>query len=245
MTTSWDDGHKMDLKLSALLDKYNLKGTFYLSKTGEYRTLIDKEIQQIAKHQEIGAHALNHNDLTKLSLTQAEREIIGSKEYLENILNQPIKMFSYPRGQYNQEIKKIVQKTGFLGARTVKDFCFQEPEDFFETGATIHIYPFPFRKRNKERYHISRFLFQPLGRSLFKIVKSELPLSSFLNWSNLAKNLFDYTCQNGGVYHLWGHSWEIEKYGMWEDLENIFEYIANKKNIEYLTNREMLEQIKK
>ena len=31
VTTSWDDGHKLDLKLAALLKKYNIKGTFYIS----------------------------------------------------------------------------------------------------------------------------------------------------------------------------------------------------------------------
>ena len=31
VTTSWDDGHILDLKLSNLLTKYNIKGTFYLS----------------------------------------------------------------------------------------------------------------------------------------------------------------------------------------------------------------------
>ena len=30
VTTSWDDGNKLDLKLAALLDKYGLVGTFYI-----------------------------------------------------------------------------------------------------------------------------------------------------------------------------------------------------------------------
>jgi peptidoglycan/xylan/chitin deacetylase (PgdA/CDA1 family) len=31
VTTSWDDGHILDVKLSELLKKYNLKGTFYIA----------------------------------------------------------------------------------------------------------------------------------------------------------------------------------------------------------------------
>jgi hypothetical protein len=31
VTTSWDDGHKLDLKVSELMQKYNLTGTFYVS----------------------------------------------------------------------------------------------------------------------------------------------------------------------------------------------------------------------
>ena len=32
VTTSWDDGHKCDLTLKKLLDKYGVKGTFYATK---------------------------------------------------------------------------------------------------------------------------------------------------------------------------------------------------------------------
>jgi peptidoglycan-N-acetylglucosamine deacetylase len=31
VTTSWDDGHKLDLKLARLLQKYNIAATFYIS----------------------------------------------------------------------------------------------------------------------------------------------------------------------------------------------------------------------
>ncbi len=31
VTTSWDDGHKLDLKLAHLLQKYNMPATFYVS----------------------------------------------------------------------------------------------------------------------------------------------------------------------------------------------------------------------
>jgi hypothetical protein len=30
VTTSWDDGHKLDMKLAVLLKKYGIKGTFYI-----------------------------------------------------------------------------------------------------------------------------------------------------------------------------------------------------------------------
>ena len=33
ITTSWDDGHPLDFKLAELLNKYNLKGTFYIPRS--------------------------------------------------------------------------------------------------------------------------------------------------------------------------------------------------------------------
>ena len=45
VTTSWDDGHKCDLVLKQLLDKYHLKGTFYATQSYlvplDLRILID------------------------------------------------------------------------------------------------------------------------------------------------------------------------------------------------------------
>ncbi len=51
VTTSWDDGHKLDLKLIKILNKYNIKGTFYVApKNREFNKkdlLSDEEIIEI------------------------------------------------------------------------------------------------------------------------------------------------------------------------------------------------------
>ncbi|TSC96050.1 MAG: endo-1,4-beta-xylanase [Parcubacteria group bacterium Athens1014_10] len=240
VTNSWDDNHPKNLRLLELLNKYNLKATFYLNKNHLYKHS-ESEIKKIAQNQEIGAHTLTHPDLDKISPENAWQEIKGSKDYFENILGQQVKMFAYPRGFFNQDLKNIVAKAGFLGARTVKTFCLEPPKDFFEFGATLHLYPFPFRKRDARNYHLTRFLFQPLQRSFKGIIKLKLPLDSFFSWQNLAKNLFDYVYRNGGIWHLWGHGFEIEKYDMWGELEDIFKYISHKPEIKYLSNSEVLE----
>ncbi len=35
-------------------------------------------------------------------------------------------------------------------------------------------------------------------------------------WRELACALFDHSLAHGGVWHLWGHSWEVERYGAWD-----------------------------
>ena len=35
ITTSWDDGHPLDLRVAELLAKYGLQGTFYVPMTAE------------------------------------------------------------------------------------------------------------------------------------------------------------------------------------------------------------------
>lgn len=239
VTISWDDNHDANRKLAEFLGEYNLKGTLYLDE----KNANPKEIKGLSQQVEIGAHSLSHPDLIKLSPKEAEKEIVGSKKWLEETIGQPVKMFAYPFGFYNAEVKEIVRRAGFVGARTTEEFCFDQPKDFFAMGTSLHVYPFPLRKRNANDYHLSRFLLQPLAGKLAKIIKLGLPWSSFLSWPNLAKNTFDYVLKNGGVYHLWGHAFEMEKYEMWGDLENIFKYISGRNNVSYLTNSQVLENL--
>ena len=47
MTTSWDDGDVLDIKLSQLLDRYGVKGTFYVAKQFRVNRLSEDEIRQL------------------------------------------------------------------------------------------------------------------------------------------------------------------------------------------------------
>jgi Predicted xylanase/chitin deacetylase len=52
---------------------------------------------------------LTHPDLTRIPIQWAEREIVGSKEEIENRLSAGIKTFAYPYGRYNSKIREIVR----------------------------------------------------------------------------------------------------------------------------------------
>jgi len=45
---------------------------------------------------------------------------------------------------------------------------------------------------------------------------------------------------SGGIYHVWGHSWEIGKRNDWIKLERVLQYISNRDYIKYYTNGEIL-----
>jgi len=38
----------------------------------------------------------------------------------------------------------------------------------------------------------------------------------------------DYVCNRGGIFHLWGHSWEIEEFGGWALLDDFLRYAADR-----------------
>lgn len=241
-TTSWDDGSKFDLRLCNLFSKYNIRGTFYIPKQFELRTLSDGDIKEISKVHEIGAHTLTHASLTKISPKNAEKEIKESKEYLDGLLGLETKMFCYPRGFYNDEIKNIVKNVGFHGARTVKQWSFEVPRDFFEMETSLHIYPFPFRPLNSIlQYKNPKNFLAPFLLNYPEIKKRKLGVKAFLSWQNLARASFLYARDFGGVFHIFGHSWEIEKYGMWRDLENFLKFVSEQENIIFAVNGELLD----
>ena len=236
VTTSWDDNHKLDSKLTKLLKKYNIKGTFYISpnntKFKKQDLLNYKEIIKLSKDFEIGAHTITHPRLTKVSEKEAQKEIIDSKIYLEKLTKKEIKSFCYPSGDYNNKVKELVKKAGFIYARTINSIVTSPPKDFFEVKTTINCAPPSIRG---------------LCGELKFTIKSSVKLIPCLltkDWGKRAKKAFDFVLKNGGVFHLWGHSWEIDKYNDWDKLEKVLSYISNKKDVKYLINSQLNEVYK-
>ena len=227
VTTSWDDGHKLDLKMAELLCRYGIKSTFYVSpKNREFNVtelLADEEIKKLGRDFEIGAHTMTHPRLSAVSLSDAKKEIEGSKQYLEQLLGKPVASFCYPGGDYKEAHKKIVREADFKLARTVDRFTTILGKDCFAVPTTIHAYR-----------HWSDAL------SILKQVGPERFLRCYLNWDELAIVLFEKVKKEGGIFHLWGHSWEIEKNGDWSRLEYVLDYISSCPEISYLTNGELV-----
>ena len=119
ITTSWDDGHPLDLRVAELLAKYGLRGTFYVPMTAENGTMTAAQIRELGLAFEIGAHTLNHTVLTSATEQQAWQEIVGSKSWLENNSGLPCVMFCPPKGKYSDRHLAMVRKAGYLGVRTV------------------------------------------------------------------------------------------------------------------------------
>src|SRR5262249_48737758 len=120
ITTSWDDGHPLDLRVAELLHKYALPGTFYVPMTAANETMTAAQLQELSLAFEIGAHTLHHNVLTAATEQQASREITDSKSWVENATGSPCLMFCAPGGKYGTQHLKMIRKAGYLGLRTVE-----------------------------------------------------------------------------------------------------------------------------
>jgi peptidoglycan/xylan/chitin deacetylase (PgdA/CDA1 family) len=238
VTTSWDDGDILDLKLASLLEKYNIQGTFYIAKDYRKERLSDKEIKTLSQRHEIGAHTLTHPDLRTLSREEKVREIKGSKEWLEEVLGKKVTSFCYPSGFFDVEAIEVVREAGFRAARTTQLGMLELPADFFLSPTTLQVYPMPFRKLGARGYWWGKLL-QPFSERAPALRALGVPLHSFYSFEALACKTFDIARARGGVFHLFGHSWEIEKYDLWQPLERVLSYIRNKQGCQYLTNEKV------
>lgn len=235
VTTSWDDGDQADGRLAECLRSRAIRGTFYIPLTparnrpmlssGDIRTLS-------AEGFEVGAHTMSHRTLSGLSDKDLVEEVSICKPILEDIVGAPVNMFCYPRGRYNPRVMNVVKKAGYRGARTVRMLATRANFDPFEMPTTVQLYPHRFSAyfRNAARAH------------KLETVKTCISQAMRLrNWRELGETLFDMVLQNGGIWHLYGHSWEIDEMGLWEDLGALLDYVSNRKGVHYASNGEVIE----
>lgn len=250
VTTSWDDGAQEDLKILALLKKYNLKGTFYIPQKIDHFVydkplvrLNDKQIKKISHEQEVGAHTLTHQYFNVLDELEIEKEIFESKKWLEELIGQKVAVFAYPGGVFNSVALEKVAQAGFLGGRTVE--CFKTMvEDNFRMGVTMLAYPMFPRSRDWSLFFRLKKYLERLSERKNSLREMEIASSPFASWSDLSMKLFDFVSEKGGVFHLAGHSWELEKYNLWPQLERVLAYISGRNTeVDYLTNGEVLKRL--
>jgi len=66
-----------------------------------------------------GAHSVSHRSLTNMPLDSARNEIIQSKKDIEENLGMEVTAFSYPFGDYDTEVVRLVRESGFKCAVSV------------------------------------------------------------------------------------------------------------------------------
>ena len=69
-----------------------------------------------SKFIEIGAHTVNHLKLSGIGAEEQDKEIAGSKQTLNKLLDIPISSFAYPFGgkeAFDEDIVNLVRKNGF------------------------------------------------------------------------------------------------------------------------------------
>lgn len=234
-TTSWDDGHPLDARMAELLSLHGFQGTFYvpLSNREGFPVLSPEDMRRLGQGFEIGSHTIDHCYLQTVGAAEARRQIAGGKSQLEQILGYGVSGFSYPGGQCTPGNRQMVVDAGFDYARTIANFHRTLPTDPFRMPTTIQYYPH--RRDVLVRNFIRR---GEWGRrkGLFSV---SLAGGDFMF---RLRAMLDHVCLHGGVFHLWGHSWELECFDGWRQLDGFLRYAAERIPAERrLTNREVLQ----
>lgn len=231
LTISVDDGHPTDQKTAELLNKYSLKATFYIPKNNSEREVTgDQVIKRIAEAFEIGGHTYRHRPLTGISRGEILKEVLEGKDWLEQLLGRKLVAFCYPRGKFNASVIRAVKDSGFKGARTCMYGLIDFPSDPFLWGLTTHAYSHS--RLLQVRHALLENNFKGL-MNFFLIQKGTV------DWVKNFKFSVECVEKNGGIAHLYLHSWEIDQFNEWKRLEDLFRYLTEKKDLKRVTNGEL------
>jgi peptidoglycan/xylan/chitin deacetylase (PgdA/CDA1 family) len=65
---------------------------------------------------QIGSHTAGHALLARIPPEAARSELADSRAILENILEAPVRWLCYPRGNFNRDVARLAEETGYRGA---------------------------------------------------------------------------------------------------------------------------------
>lgn len=213
LTTSWDDGHPLDLKLAEMLARHAIAATFYVPvANAEARPVLEtSHLRQIADSGfEIGSHTHDHVRLDRLTPRQIHDQIARGKMGLEQKLGSPVTGFCYPGGKGISRARPAAAALGITHARTVEMFRLDRGTDPLARPTSLHFHP-----------HGLDALLRNWGRQGLGPDRLRLCLGCAIRPSLEAR--LDWLIQQAvlrqGLLHVWGHSWEIEAFGLWPTLD--------------------------
>lgn len=107
---AWGDQYTK--QILDILDKYNVKTTFFL--VGFWVDRYPDMVKEIAKRgHEIGNHSTNHPHMTKLSQNQIIEELKKTEDKINKITGQRTILFRPPFGDYNDRLVRTCRDNGY------------------------------------------------------------------------------------------------------------------------------------
>jgi peptidoglycan/xylan/chitin deacetylase (PgdA/CDA1 family) len=233
LTTSWDDGHPLDFRIADLLSKYGLTGTFYIPRHCQTPTMSEEKVRELSRYFEIGAHTINHVFLDTCTDEVAKQEIHESKKWIEQVTEKPCAMFCPPGGKFDQTRLGQITNAGFAAIRTVEMISVARPTQV----GVLQVMPTTLQAHPHSPAAYLRNVLKRRGRNLWLYMTS----GRAPTWPQLAERLLKVALARGGVFHLWGHSWEIQEAGQWSQLEDVLKMMSDyRKQFACLTNSQIL-----
>jgi peptidoglycan/xylan/chitin deacetylase (PgdA/CDA1 family) len=231
VTTSWDDGHVLDLRVADLLRTHGLAGTFYVAPENRElpaeQRLTNAMTAELAEGFEIGSHTWTHPVLTEIAPAEAKAELVDSRHKISDLVQRDVTSFCYPRGAANAELARFAQDAGYTYARTTETLKWGAIENRWLAPTTLEA-------ARPGLHH---------WRAWSKGALACRPnLVAGLTWPAKAIALFEKARAADGVFHIWGHSWVTDARSQWTDLENVLRHIAATPGVTHLTNGQLADR---
>ncbi len=219
VTLSVDDGHPLDLRTAALLARHGLRATFYLplSNCEGPPVMNGAQARALAQGFELGSHTLSHCFLAAVDERRAWHEISQGKRALEDCIGLPVHGFCYPGGRYRPLHVRQVQAAGLRYARTTQNLRIDAGLKPFEMPTSAQFYP------HARDVWLRNFLSQ---RDWHRRTPALLAMLREADWLVRLHRLLALADARGGLFHLWWHSLDIERLGLWGALDHFLAGIA-------------------
>jgi peptidoglycan/xylan/chitin deacetylase (PgdA/CDA1 family) len=232
VTTSWDDGDPLDLRLAEMLTDVGVAATFYCPINNAFGPLMTpKELQALrSTGVEIGSHTVNHVDVSRIRPREARRELSESKDRLEQILQEPVTSFCYPGGAFSSRSAALVAECGYEVGRTTIGFRTDLRFDPYRMPVTFQLFP------HSSAVHVRHAVKQ---RNFLGLAAWVRLMGSEDGLLRMTTRLLNRQQSTGGVLHLWGHSWELEREDLWSLAKSLIELVAGREDVQYMTNTEL------
>ncbi len=208
-TTSWDDGNALDARVAGLLESLGLTGTFYAS-TGEggARTLDDDALARIGAAHELGNHGRTHTPFTLLSPGQIEDEVEWGQAEMSRF-GCVAPLVAPPKGKMNDRATRTLKGLGYgirgaplIGTR-------RPPPGWIEPS--YHFFPFRW----------SELLRNAARRRLLPATPLVIAWARGGAFRDRSVRLLSVAARHLPCVHVWGHSSDLERLGLWGALEEV------------------------
>lgn len=221
LTLSYDDGVEQDIRLSEIMAKNGIRGTFNINSglfapegkvypAGQvHRRMSRSQIYGLFKDSgnEVAVHGFTHPFLESIPTATAAMEVIDDRKALEALFGRIIRGMAYPFGTWNERLLSILKDAGIAYSRTTKaTHGFGLPANWLLLDPTCH--------------HNDPEL-PALCDKFLAMDKSNFPQ----------------------MFYLWGHSYEFEGKDNWNVIEDFCAKMGGHDNIWYATNIEICDYV--
>jgi peptidoglycan/xylan/chitin deacetylase (PgdA/CDA1 family) len=122
---TFDDGWADNYTAFSILKEFNQVGDFAIitNLLNNADRLTKDQVREMSNSSMgISSHTLNHPNLTQLTGTQLNNELLQSKQMLETLIDKKVESIVYPTGAYNKTVIDSSIKSGYKIGLTTKPF---------------------------------------------------------------------------------------------------------------------------